>query len=49
MYFTARNLSAAHVFHAVYDMYLDDKLANYSLKKPEFGDGCCELPAITFP
>jgi hypothetical protein len=40
MHFTARNLSAAHVFHAVYDMYLDDKLGEDSLKKTEFGDGC---------
>jgi hypothetical protein len=40
MYFTARNQSTAHVFHAVYDTYLDDKLADDSLKKDEFGDGC---------
>jgi hypothetical protein len=40
MHFTARNLSVAHVFHAVYDMYFDDKLADDSLKKGKFGDGC---------
>jgi hypothetical protein len=40
MHFTARNWLAAQVFHAVYDMYLDDKLADDRLKKAEFGDGC---------
>lgn len=49
MHFTARNPSAAHVFHAMNDMYLDDKLADGSLKKAEFGDGHWELPAATFP
>lgn len=32
-----------------YDMYLDDKLADDSLKKAEFVDRCWELTAITFP
>jgi len=40
MHFTARNPLAARIFHAVYDMYFDDKLADDSLKKDEFGDGC---------
>jgi hypothetical protein len=31
------------------DMYLDNKLADDSLKKAEFGDGRWELPAVTFP